>query len=776
MERLRQFILFILIYLRCFYCSQLNIVELQEAVYDVRLDEIPLGFDENGLPISDQQSEAKKMEENKENNVIMTTQYGQKFICTLPVLSLKKVEAEIVSDQQELPANTVAKVVSAGFYMKKCTKREIAWWTYEVCYGSEIKQYHVEVTGTVTSTMSLGFFTRNMDIPSFKPKPDRPLYFEQQYSNGTICDLTGRPRTTVVRYYCEQLLETSEVFIDEVDESSTCEYIISIKTGSLCKLGPFLPVGRHQDPVGIYCRPWLQGDQVYDYVTKKENEKKKKKVKERKIDLLYRKALSIQRQRYSRRRLALKESRTAKKANLIDKRLKKLYETLVREAWRLNSELSNSQQKDVTKIILDDFGDAEEAYYSTKDQERGDVYWYFRDPYWDKSYFPPTFAYVRSLNKFYKLLDSDDFLLDKIGDKHSRNAFTRFLQQIQDGVITEADLSNLLGPLSAVFEENRIPTVHGTLNLEIENGDDTVYLALQKLAVERHLKPFENRVIESIVNGDRFAPKTVMSKVARDLLSLRNLQDRFYKFNQKDPSRMPASYASVEKVFKMYQDAYNRAVKRFDCGDYDVDPSGNIVNGPGVPEESEETKPKAMNPENAKLLYHDELAHELHEVFPSSESGAAWEENRAQNRMARRAKRYNLRKLVEEYFRKPNKEELVKELPFRPFLRKKNEGIKVMKDLFKKLLRGTGVPEEADVTVHLVTADGDVIGTSAEDSKIANLVKAWLEEQTTINDEIDHHHLLNRAYSFGATRKQKEMREQHSETRRSDLPIIREFL
>lgn len=34
-------------------------------------------------------------------------------------------------------------------------------------------------------------------------------------------------------------------------------------------------------------------------------------------------------------------------------------------------------------------------------------------------------------------------------------------------------------------------------------------------------------------------------------------------------------------------------------------------------------------------------------VFPASESGTAWEENRAQSRMVRRAKRHNLRELVE---------------------------------------------------------------------------------------------------------------------------------
>lgn len=60
-------------------------------------------------------------------------------------------------------------------------------------------------------------------------------------------------------------------------------------------------------------------------------------------DFLFRKATSIQKQRYSRKRLALKNSRAAKKAALIDKRLKGLYESYVKEAWRLNSECKENE-------------------------------------------------------------------------------------------------------------------------------------------------------------------------------------------------------------------------------------------------------------------------------------------------------------------------------------------------------------------------------------------------------------------------------------------------
>lgn len=53
----------------------------------------------------------------------MTSQYGQKFICTLPAPPKKKEEKEGSHEQENLPPNTIAKIVSAGFYTKKCTNR-----------------------------------------------------------------------------------------------------------------------------------------------------------------------------------------------------------------------------------------------------------------------------------------------------------------------------------------------------------------------------------------------------------------------------------------------------------------------------------------------------------------------------------------------------------------------------------------------------------------------------------------------------------------------------
>lgn len=74
---------------------------------------------------------------------------------------------------------------------------------------------------------------------------------------------------------------------------------------------------------------------------------------------------------------------------------------------------------------------------------------------------------VVSLNCLFQLEVNDGNLLKKIGDRSDRNAFIQFLHKVEKGIITEADLSNLLGPLSTVFQEDRIPTVENSFKIGV---------------------------------------------------------------------------------------------------------------------------------------------------------------------------------------------------------------------------------------------------------------------------------------------------------------------
>ncbi|GFY80806.1 ER lectin-like protein [Actinidia rufa] len=56
-------------------------------------------------------------------------------------------------------------------------------------------------------------------------------YHAHQYTNGTMCDLTNRPRETEVRFVCSE----SRTMISSITELSTCKYALTVQCPMLCK-------------------------------------------------------------------------------------------------------------------------------------------------------------------------------------------------------------------------------------------------------------------------------------------------------------------------------------------------------------------------------------------------------------------------------------------------------------------------------------------------------------------------------------------------------------
>lgn len=56
-------------------------------------------------------------------------------------------------------------------------------------------------------------------------------YFEMNMSDGTVCDLSGRPRQTSVLYVC---YPQSKHNVLSVKETSTCQYEVIVLTSLLC--------------------------------------------------------------------------------------------------------------------------------------------------------------------------------------------------------------------------------------------------------------------------------------------------------------------------------------------------------------------------------------------------------------------------------------------------------------------------------------------------------------------------------------------------------------
>ncbi|MDP2438757.1 MAG: hypothetical protein Q8P67_23685, partial [archaeon] len=74
-------------------------------------------------------------------------------------------------------------------------------------------------------------------------------YLSRSFVGGAVCDLTKKPRTAEVRYYCDPALAVSSqrlstglaevdaelLVLDALQEPSTCNYIAKVRTSHLCK-------------------------------------------------------------------------------------------------------------------------------------------------------------------------------------------------------------------------------------------------------------------------------------------------------------------------------------------------------------------------------------------------------------------------------------------------------------------------------------------------------------------------------------------------------------
>ncbi|KAG0678815.1 Protein OS-9 [Kluyveromyces marxianus] len=85
---------------------------------------------------------------------------------------------------------------------------------------------------------------------SYEGSDDMP-YIKQILNNGTICDITGRPRKTEIRYYCTyDAFSPIKISIEEVQ---TCQYVEKIFIPELCRFKSMNRLVEEFSAHRIYC-------------------------------------------------------------------------------------------------------------------------------------------------------------------------------------------------------------------------------------------------------------------------------------------------------------------------------------------------------------------------------------------------------------------------------------------------------------------------------------------------------------------------------------------
>jgi len=155
----------------------------------------------------------------------------------------KPVDVPKVQSEEENKKMYLEKAMEKLDTMKEspCIVYNQEWWNYEFCYKKHMTQFH-EAKPTDPPEHNLHYYIgkyptqEQLENPEFEYKteaykrgPFGKNYITQMLIDGTVCDITGKPRQTEIRYFCgdrEQILSVKEI--------STCNYIVAINTPKIC--------------------------------------------------------------------------------------------------------------------------------------------------------------------------------------------------------------------------------------------------------------------------------------------------------------------------------------------------------------------------------------------------------------------------------------------------------------------------------------------------------------------------------------------------------------
>ncbi|XP_077521795.1 endoplasmic reticulum lectin 1 isoform X1 [Amblyomma americanum] len=170
----------------------------------------------------------------------------ERYRCLLPTKPLSREEMDAATPYTGPTPLALLKPLFSRLF---CSYRLEQYWTYELCHGKSIRQYHEESVGN--KVVMQEYYLGKYDATKFDrdeanylaDKRQRPPrirleggldlpYFAVNMTGGTMCELgDGVQRMTRVLYVCSQEARNEVLSIDEL---STCEYQAVVLTPYLC--------------------------------------------------------------------------------------------------------------------------------------------------------------------------------------------------------------------------------------------------------------------------------------------------------------------------------------------------------------------------------------------------------------------------------------------------------------------------------------------------------------------------------------------------------------
>lgn len=236
------------------------------------------------------------------------------YLCSLPLAeaSNNRTEAQKSKDDE---AKELARATDKGWELLKelegnCMYFVSGWWSYSFCYQKEVKQFHALPPGQggipiypPTEDGTVPSFVLGQFVPSkrsSKKQVDPPTrarsvqdrsargtteltqvqtkgdmrYMVQKLTDGTTCDITGRPRKIEVQFHCHP---QSSDRIGWIKEVSTCSYVMVVYTPRLCNDVAFQPP-KENEAQKIVCKEIVSPEYLDSWRAKKAAEVERKLV------------------------------------------------------------------------------------------------------------------------------------------------------------------------------------------------------------------------------------------------------------------------------------------------------------------------------------------------------------------------------------------------------------------------------------------------------------------------------------------------------------------
>lgn len=188
-----------------------------------------------------------------------TTADGRQMVCVIPSAGdaprfdegdgAKRVRDELVTargtDGQGADATDRLALSLFGALAGKCMRYEAGWWQYELCFGGRLRQFHGtsqnnilgEYSEAATRLLAEKQRRARHEAMAASPTGRVPMgLVTQVYTQGSTCDVTGKPRQTIVVFVC-RTTDAASVVLSAIEELEVCSYRLTVQTSLACVPG-----------------------------------------------------------------------------------------------------------------------------------------------------------------------------------------------------------------------------------------------------------------------------------------------------------------------------------------------------------------------------------------------------------------------------------------------------------------------------------------------------------------------------------------------------------